>query len=240
MWWKEGEERLSEKPAYTAQAIIDYYAKQVRPLEGETVYRLLEPLAGTSFLANAMTELGIHFRHQRHLTRKAIYPFHLLDCWYGSVYPYTNELVRDTKLLDEARVAIHSLLPDSFGIDNVYILDGLEKPSEMLLYQGRWDNVYHDEARTAQAFSLYTGQVQFYAKGTHLHTVAGSKLRYTNEAGALIHYTLLADGEFDTAFFLDGQRRVFNALSAEQQQWQSGYRTLCISPLFSLDAARKQ
>src|SRR5947209_18245303 len=103
MWWKDSERgRDFSRPEYTAQDIIAYYAKQEKPIDGETVFRLLEPLAGTSFMALAIRQLGIHFWHQRRASQKTVFPADIADFWFRDIYPHQVEKVTDAKLLEEA------------------------------------------------------------------------------------------------------------------------------------------
>jgi hypothetical protein len=170
----------------------------------------------------------------------SVYPYDLYQCWMGDNYPDQVEQVRDFPRQSAATIALHSLSTHAIGIDNIFLLHWLKDPSEMLLMQGRWDEVYYDEGRTQKAFSHHAGQWQFYKGGSFLYTIAESKIQYEDDAGVMQQRIILPDGFHDTTFFIDWRRKPFLALSAQQQEFVRGYRILSICPHFSFDAARRK
>ena len=241
-WWKDQEEGIAfSRPPYTAKDHMQNYILQEKPIEGQALFHLLEPLAGTSFMKKAIRELRIHFGGRRRLqTETSVYPYDLYQCWVGDNYPDQVEQVRDFSRVNAATIALHSLSTHAIGIDRVSTLHWLKDPSEMLLMQGRWDEIYHDEERTQKAFSHHAGQWQFYKGGSYLYTIAESKIQYEDDAGIMQQRTILPDGFHGTTFFIDWRRKPFPALSAQQQEFVRGYRLLSISPHFSFDAARRK
>ena len=183
-WWKDQEGIAFTRPPYTANDIKQHFMLQEKPIEGHTLFHLLEPLAGTSFMEKAIRELRIHLAGRRRLQPEtSVYPYDLYQCWMGDNYPDQVEQVRDFPRQNAATIALHSLSTHAIGIDTIFLLHWLNDPSEMLLMQGRWDEVYYDEERTRKAFSHHAGQWQFYKGGSFLYTIAESKIQYEDDAG---------------------------------------------------------
>jgi len=241
-WWKDQEEGSEfSRPPFTAKDLKQHFMLQEKPIEGQTLFHLLEPLAGTSFMEKAIRELRIHLAGRRRLQPETnVYPYDLYQCWMGDNYPDQVEQVRDFPLQIAATIALHSLSTHAIGIDTIFLVHWLQDPSEMLLMQGRWDEVYYDEERTQKAFSHHAGQWQFYTGGSFLYTIAESKIQYEDDAGIIQQRTILPDGFHDTTFFIDWRRKPFLALSAQQQEFVRGYRILSIGTHFSFDAARRK
>jgi hypothetical protein len=161
-WWKEHNEWIEQpQPTLRASDIIDYYIREDKPIEGLTLYHLLEPLSGTSFMQRATQQLRLHKAERKNHTDTGVYPNDLFLVFFGSSYPNQVERCTDSTRQDEATIALHSLSTYAIGLDTIFTLNWLQK-DEMMLLQGRWDHVYHDTERTRKAFTHNAAQWDYY------------------------------------------------------------------------------
>src|SRR5260370_42007421 len=226
----------------TPQEVIDYYETHDAVLEGYTIMALLEPLAGTSFMSTAIRELISDIEtHKGFSTRRLLGADNVSGWFYGNEYPYIVGEVSDVSLRDEAVIAFRSVSlwgKEPFFKVSVKTLPWL-KPEEMMVHEGRWDDVFEDSEHTRKALGHTASQWRFYKDGFFVHVIPVSRISYDKDRD-LRFPAILPEGFLSHTQMNDATRPLLPFVEPEKQVFRSARTILYISRQFDFDKARRK
>lgn len=225
------EERDFPRRYLTIGEIWEMYRRQDKPLPAEAIPVILSPFSSTSYMkrANAMLRDVLPSRLPTALDLYGA--FHGLELsWY------------DEPLQEQAQQVVTSLTGWPVQTNDVYGMRWME-PDEVIVREFRRDYLYYDSEQLIFAGSHRAAQYWVYKAGTLQGILPFSMIDYERERQGVIditHYSHLAEGILDHAFFTDRERQALLFLDPRHQRYRKATTLIYISPNFSYEAAGGQ